>query len=147
MTEQNRSQLISLKKRLQKDIDTLDILLGTDGKSSWEVFQNMNKWDQGQYIISGVCDFYEITKKDFLKKSANALIVRRRQYALQIMNDYTELEQELMADLLGFHTHANANIALQNMADWLSPEAYGRAKMRAVYQSIVEYLGFPLKNN
>lgn len=99
--------------------------------------------DRVEYIVDGVCRFYDIEREDLKKRST--VMIKRRHYAARLLRDYTPLNQMEIATILGYKNHSNVNINLQRMDEKMSSEPWGDSRMRAVYDSLIEFLALPSK--
>jgi chromosomal replication initiation ATPase DnaA len=132
------AELRSIKRVLEGLVQRIDHALNDETATP---FKEMTAKQQSDYIIDGVCDFWEIDRKELLKK--NNGVAGRRRYAAVLMRDYASMSQEDMASVLGYENHSNLNRALKRMDEKLSEESWGDSRMRAIYENLIKYLNLP----
>lgn len=132
-----KQDLLIIKRALQKQIDRIDDLL--DNKKP--EFLKLPPREKVEYLIKGVCDFWDMEEKDLFKK--NNTIAQRRGYLAFLLRDYTEIGYEDMAKILHHANHSTTLTSLKNMDDKLSNKPYGDSRMRAIYENLIEYLELP----
>jgi chromosomal replication initiation ATPase DnaA len=132
------AELRSIKRVLEGLVQRIDHAL--EGKEQTPI-KNMTVQQQSDYILDGVCDFWEISRKELLKK--NNVTARRRRYAAALMRDYASMSQEDMASVLGYENHSNLNTSLKRLDEKMSEESWGDSRMRAIYKNLIKYLNLP----
>ena len=128
-------ELKSIKRTLEKLIERIDESFKGNSEVS---FNQMNKQEQTDYILDGLCDFWGIPRKALLNKS-NA-IANKRGYACVLLRDYINMTRTETARIMGYTNHSSVSTVLQKMDENLSSEPWGDSRMRAVYKNIKEYL-------
>jgi chromosomal replication initiation ATPase DnaA len=132
------AELRSIKRVLEGLVQRIDHALNDETATP---FKEMTAKQQSDYIIDGVCDFWEIDRKELLKK--NNGVAGRRRYAAALMRDYTDMTQDEMAKALGFENHSNLNTSLKRLDEKMSEESWGDSRMRAIYKNLIKYLNLP----
>jgi len=130
-------ELKSIRRSLDGIIERIDSILEEEKPS----FGGMTLTEQIDYIIDGVCDFWDIPRKELLKK--NNIMARRRQYAIMLIRDYTAASQKEMANAVGLTQSNSAYKAIVSMEEKLSNQPWGDSRMRRIYESLIRYLELP----
>ena len=133
----DRSVLMQLRMNAENTIKTIDEIMGDamDGTS----FTRMTKAEKGEYILDGVCAFYDIDRASLLKKTNATTIVTRRKYVMQALTDYAHFTEHEIAKLIGYNPQS-IYYHLKDLRDKFSDSAFGDGKMQAVYHSILQYI-------
>jgi len=131
-------ELKSIKRTLEGLIKRIDNVLDKENETP---LKDMTPMQKGEYVVHGVCDFWEMSKEDFLKK--NNSMGRRRQYAAALMRDYTTLTQREIAGLLGMKHSNSAFKSISVMDELLSDQSWGDGRARGIYESLIKYLELP----
>ena len=92
------------------------------------------------YIVTGVCDFYNISRDELRIKNRAKEIVRKRRMAIKLLNKYTKKSTTYIALNLGFKNHATVIHHLKSINDELSDNYYGYSDTKAEYRELVKFL-------
>ena len=132
-----RAELLKIKRNAENIIKAIEGVLDSsmDGSS----FNRMSKTDKVEYIIDGVCAFYDIDRPTLLKKTSSGTVVNRRKYVTLLLFDYAHMDEGDIAVTMGYN-RAIPYHHLKDLNDKLSDTVFGEHRMKATYKSIREYL-------
>ena len=95
-------ELKSIKRTLEKLVERIDESLKSNGGVS---FDKMDRREQTDYVLDGLCDFWGIPRKALLNKS-NA-IANKRGYACVLLRDYVNMTRTETARVMGYTNHSS----------------------------------------
>ena len=134
MTEVER--LIEIRDYLTEEVNKYNSLI----LQSVDLPKAKNGEVSFDYIVNGVCDFYNISRDELRIRNRAKEIVRKRKMVIKLLNRYTKKSTTFIALHLGFRNHATVIYHLKAINDELSDNFYGYSDTKKEYRELVKFL-------
>ena len=125
------SELLALRQSLVMAIKRIDKTLAgksTKGKTL------------ADYILNGVCAYYNIRPVDLRQVVRKPTLVARRRIAICLLKRYTDRTLQEIADMVGYKKHDLVLYHYKEAEQLLSDEFYGDKGFKKTYQKILKQL-------
>lgn len=99
----------------------------------------IKRQDRIDYVINGVCDYYNIAKDDLMTISSTQF--NRRRMTIKILRDIADVPfKDICASFARNSIPATSRIYAE-VSDDLNPYCYGNKELKAEYKDILKHLG------
>ena len=93
-----------------------------------------------EFILDGVCSFYEIDRNNLRTYRRNKKLVERRMITIRLLHLYTDRTLKQIAELVGYKNHATVFHHLKQADLLLSKEFYGNDEIKRTYKQLLNHL-------
>ena len=101
----------------------------------------MTQPEKIEHILNGGCEYLGV-KRELLeeKTGSRSKIWHKKAFLVMLLNEYTILSVDEIANHLGYKTHANVLYNIRKMKDELSEDVYGSKKTKMIYYELLKHL-------
>jgi len=101
----------------------------------------MTQPEKIDYIVSGSCKYFGITKADLLTKpGTRSPVWTKKRYIAHILSEYTACTMSDIVRVLEYGQYTNAKHHMSAIINELSQDIYGCKKTKMVYNELLAYL-------
>lgn len=103
----------------------------------------MTQPEKVEYIISGCCAYFGITKEKLLSNpGSRSDIWDKKRILITILDNNTSCNSTEIAEILGYKSRATVLYHRNVLQDELSDAVYGNNKAKFIYNELLSYLNF-----
>lgn len=140
MTEER--YIASIKRmRLNAERVVIDCDKILDKFAPKTTFENMLMEEKVNFIMDGVCSFFDITREDLIKKANIRYLTMRKKYVIKLLYDYAKIDYGDIAELLDFANHSSVGTHYNDICNLTDNTPFADDRIRGKYESILTYLG------
>jgi chromosomal replication initiation ATPase DnaA len=97
----------------------------------------IRKQDRIDYIIDGLCRYYDVTKEDLIRKRGHGQACMRKRYAVKILRDIADLSLKDIKNIYNNKDEATIFFIYQRITEDM---AYDKS-MQHGYKDVLNFLG------
>jgi len=133
------TELSKLRNSLASAVRTIDAIVGH--KNLTKPPREIKKYVDIDYIVNGVCSYYDITIEDLRTYRRNPALVERRKITAFLLRKYTKASLALISTTLGYRSNGCTILPfLKDMEMSLTNEMYGDKNIINTYKELLTYL-------
>ena len=97
--------------------------------------------DRINYVMDGVCDYYNITKEELLRKERSKVRMKRKSIVVKILRD--DADCQLKDIMFAFNCRSEVGIwqIHENITEDLEDRSPATKEIREEYKNVLKYLG------
>lgn len=101
----------------------------------------MTQPEKVEYIISGCCDYFGITKDDIARNTGSrSSIWDKKRFIVYLLFNHTPCNTTDITKYLGYKSRRNVSYHIKMLEDELSENTYGNNKTKMIYNELLSYL-------
>lgn len=100
----------------------------------------IKRQDRIDYIINGVCEFFDITLDELKSRRRNPDKYNRKRMAIKVLHDYGDISFRVISETFNGNSPSSMFLAYEGISLDVDPDTYGNKEVKKQYNDLLKHL-------